>query len=145
MAIYNPGDIDDTYRWLIKPGIVQQPYSWIIVSGMPGTAPMWDSLSMAETLVYLIRRIRDVDPAKHPSITVCACGRASSYLTALAILLGCNVRVGKEDTIYKVPHRNDVITSNRQVVEETVAIARLLGREPMTGPEYREATGMKPF
>lgn len=29
--------------------------------------------------------------------------------------------------------------------EETVAIARLLDREPMTGAEYREATGMKPF
>ena len=145
LAIYNPGDIDDTYRWLIKPGIVKQPYSWIIVSGMPGTAPMWDSLSMAETLVYLIRRIRDVDPATHPSITVCSGGRASSYLTTLAILLGCNVRVGKEDTIYRIPHSNDVISSNKKVVEETVAIARLLGREPMTGPEYREATGMKPF
>lgn len=106
---------------------------------------MWDPLSMAETLIYMVRRIKDVDPAKHPSITVCACGRASAYLTTLAILLGCNVRVGKEDTLFKLPHRDELISSNKEIVEETVAIARLLGREPMTGPEFREALGMNPF
>ena len=144
-AVYNPGDIDDTYRWLIKPGIVKPPFYWGVVPGMPGGAPMSDVLSMAETMLYIIRRIKDVDQAKHPNIMVCSAGRASSYLTTLAILLGCHVRVGKEDTIYRYPHRNELIVSNKEVVEQTVAIARLLGREPMTGPEYREAVGMRPF
>ena len=106
---------------------------------------MWDPLGMAETLLHMIRRIKDVDKAENPSMTVAACGRASSYLTTLAILLGCNLRVGKEDTIYRVPHEDRVIVSNKEVVEQTVSIARMLSREPMTGPEYREATGMKPF
>ena len=61
------------------------------------------------------------------------------------MMLGCHVRVGKEDTIYRIPHSDDVIVSNKQVVEETVAIARLLGREPMTAAEYRTAFGMKTF
>jgi hypothetical protein len=30
-------------------------------------------------------------------------------------------------------------------VEKTVALARMLGREPMTGHEYRKSLGMKPF
>ena len=145
LAVYNPGDIDNTYRWLIQPGIVKPPFSWIVLPGMPGGSPMWDPLGMAETLLHMIRRIKDVDKAENPSMTVAACGRASSYLTTLAILLGCNLRVGKEDTIYRVPHEDRVIVSNKEVVEQTVSIARMLSREPMTGPEYREATGMKPF
>lgn len=145
LAVYNPGDIDNTYRWLIQPDIVKPPYAWIIVAGMPGGAPMWDPMSMTETLVYMLRRIRDVDPAKQPAVTVCACGRASSYLTALSIILGCSVRVGKEDTMYHMPHRNDPLISSQAVVEETVALARLLGREPMTGPEYRESLGMAAY
>jgi 3-keto-5-aminohexanoate cleavage enzyme len=80
-----------------------------------------------------------------PSITVAACGRASSYLTTLAMLLGCNVRVGKEDTIFKYPHNDEVTKSNKEIVEQTVTLARALGREPMTGPEYRKSLGMKPF
>lgn len=145
LAVYNPGDIDNTYRWLIKPGVVKPPLAWIVLPGMPGGSPMYDPMGMAETLIHMIRRIRDVDKAEPPCITVAACGRASSYLTALAILLGCNVRVGKEDTIYKIPHSDEVIVSNKEVVEQTVMIGRMLGREPMTGPEYREASGMKPF
>jgi len=145
LAVYNPGDIDNTYRWLIQPGIVKPPLSWIVLPGMPGGSPMYDTLGMTETLLHMIRRIRDVDKVEQPSITVAACGRASSYLTTLAILLGCNVRIGKEDTIYKRPNSDDVIVSNKEIVEQTVTIARMLGREPMTGPEYREALGMKPL
>jgi uncharacterized protein (DUF849 family) len=106
---------------------------------------MWNPLSMAETLIGIIRRIKDVDDAEHPMMVVAAAGRASSYLTSLAILLGCHVRVGKEDTIYTYPHSDEVIRSNKSVVEQTVAIARLLGREPMTGPEYRELAGIRPL
>lgn len=143
LAVYNPGDIDNTYRWLIQPGVVEPPFAWIVVAGMPGGAPMWDPLSMTETMLYMLRRIKDVDSATHPAVTVCACGRSSGYLTTLAMLLGCNVRVGKEDTMFMLPHRADPIVSNREVVEQVVAMARLLGREPMTGAEYRADLGMK--
>lgn len=145
LAVYNPGDIDDTWRWLIKPGLVEKPYSWIIVAGMPGGAPMWEPMSMTETLVYMIRRIKDVDPAPQPSICVCSGGRASFYLTTLAMLLGCNVRVGKEDSVYRLPISDANIVTNRETVEAAVAMARLLGKEPMTAAEYRQLTGMKPM
>ncbi|MGB9885987.1 MAG: 3-keto-5-aminohexanoate cleavage protein [Moorellales bacterium] len=145
LAVYNPGDVDNTYRWLIRPGIVQPPFCWLVLAGMPGNAPMWGPLSMAETILYTIRRIRDVCSQERSVVTICACGRASFYLVTLAILLGCHVRVGKEDTIYRLPHRDTVIVSNREIVEQTVAVARMLGREPMTAQEYRELTGMRPL
>jgi 3-keto-5-aminohexanoate cleavage enzyme len=143
LAVYNPGDIDNTYRWLIKPGIVKPPFVWGIVPGMPGGSPMWDPLGMVETVIHTIRRIKDIDKAEHPCIMVGAAGRASSYLTTLALMLGLNVRVGMEDTIYTSPLNDDVIVSNRDVVARTVAIAALLGREPMTAAEYRAAAGMR--
>ena len=141
LAVYNAGDIDNANRWLLKPGIVKHPYVWGICPGLPGGAPMWDPISMTETLVQMIRRIKEVDGREAPPIVVTSAGRGCSHLTTLAILLGCHVRVGMEDTIYRVPHKNDVIESNRQAVEQVVAIAELLGRKPMTADEYRKAMG----
>jgi 3-keto-5-aminohexanoate cleavage enzyme len=143
LAVYNAGDIDNSYRWLLKPGIVKPPFLWGVCPGLPGGAPMWDPISMAETLVQLIRRIREVDERKNPPIVVTSAGRASSYVTTLAMLLGCHVRVGKEDTIFRTPHKNDLIVTNKQAVEQTVAIASMLGREPMSAAEYREAVGLR--
>jgi 3-keto-5-aminohexanoate cleavage enzyme len=145
LAIYNAGDIDNAYRWLLKPGIVRPPFVWGVCPGLPGGAPMWDPISMAESLVQLIRRIKEVDGRRNPPIVVTSAGRASSYVTTLAILLGCHVRVGKEDTIFGWPHKNDLIVTNKQAVERTVAIASMLGREPMSAAEYREAVGLKAF
>jgi 3-keto-5-aminohexanoate cleavage enzyme len=145
LAVYNPGDVDTTYRWLIKTGIVKPPLLWGIVHGLPGAAPMCDPLSMTETLINTVRRIKDIDKAEYPLIMVTQAGRASVYQITLAMLLGLHVRVGMEDTIYKVPHRDDLVTSNKEEVERIVAIARMLGREPMTAAEYRQAVGMRPF
>lgn len=145
LAVYNPGDIDNTYRWLIQPGIVKPPFYWGVGPGMPGGAPMYDPLSMAETMMYMIRRIKDVDKSENPKILFLACGRGSSYVIALAMLLGYHIRVGKEDTIYRYPHRDDIIVSNREVVEQTVAMARLFSREPMTAAEFRADVGIQPF
>jgi 3-keto-5-aminohexanoate cleavage enzyme len=145
LAVYNPGDIDNTYRWLIRPGIVKPPLTWGVCTALPGASPMSNPLAMLETLLHMIRRIKEVDDDKRSNIVVTQSGRASSYLTTLAMLLGCHVRVGKEDTMYRYPHKDDVIVSNSQMVEQAVVIARQLGREPMTAAEYRQAFGMKPL
>jgi 3-keto-5-aminohexanoate cleavage enzyme len=142
IAVYNTGDVDNAYRWLIEPGIIKQTIEWAIVPGLPGCAPMWDTLSMCETLLGFIRRIREVDSSENPFIWVAAAGRASSYLTALSIALGLHVRVGKEDTLWKYPHRDEMIERNVDVVRDAVMQARQLGREPMKAAEYREIVGL---
>jgi 3-keto-5-aminohexanoate cleavage enzyme len=143
LAVYNLGDVDNADRFLIKTGILKQPYEWIVVPGMPGCCPMPNERAMCESLLSFVNRIREVDPAERPFIFVCSAGRATSYLTALAIVLGLHVRIGMEDTIWKYPHKDDLITSNRELVLSTIEIARQLGREPATADDYRRLVGLK--
>lgn len=145
IAVYNPGDIDNAYRWLIKPKIVKPPFFWGLTPGMPGASPMYDPIGMAETLIHMIRRIKDIDDCEDSLIQVCQSGRASTYLSTLAMLLGCHIRIGKEDTVFKVPHKDDRIVSCKQTVQDHVSIAKALGREPMTASEFREKIGLPPF
>jgi len=56
----------------------------------------------------------------------------------------------REHPRWKIPRKIAVIFdetagSDQEIVEQTVTLARSLGREPMTGPEYRKSLGMKPF
>ncbi len=143
IAVYNLGDVDNADRYLIKTGILKQPYEWLIVPGLPGCTPMPNPVAMCEGLLPFIYRIREIDPAKNPMIVVSAGGRASSYLTAFAIMLGLHVRIGMEDTVWRYPHRDELLKNNSQVVADTVHMARLLGREPATADEYRTMIGLK--
>lgn len=143
IAMYNLGDVDNAYRFLIKPGIIRQPYEWIICPALPGCYPMPNVRAMCEGLLMFINRIREIDPSDNPFICVTSPGRSSSYLTTLAILLGLHVRIGMEDTMWKYPHKDDVAKSNKETVESTVEIARRLGREPATADEYRKLVGLK--
>jgi len=141
IALYCDGDLDRAKQWLIEPGIPQEPLYWIYLpSYLTGGTPMPNEFAMVESLMWQVRRIREIDPAS--IIMVCAAGRASSYLSTMAMLMGLHVRVGMEDTIYKWPHKDDLIDSNAKVVADTVAIARALGRRPATANEFRRLLGL---
>jgi hypothetical protein len=56
----------------------------------------------------------------------------------------------REHPRWKIPRKIAVILdetarSDQEIIEQTVTLARALGREPMTGPEYGKSLGMKPF
>ena len=104
---------------------------------------MTNPKAMIEALLFFIRRIREVDPSDKPFITVSLSGRASSYITALTTLLGHHVRVGMEDTIYKYPHKEDILTTNTESVKIAIDIVEALGRRPATAEEYRKSLGIK--
>jgi len=141
IAIYCDGDLDRANRWLIEPGIITKPLYWLLLPsyGIGGT-PMANEFAMAESLIWQVRQIRQIDPES--VIMVCMAGRASSYLTTMAMLLGLHVRVGMEDTCFKWPHKDDRIGSNAEVVGQTMTIAKLLGRRPATANEYRALIGL---
>jgi uncharacterized protein (DUF849 family) len=137
--------VELAYRLLIKPGIVRKPYAWQILVNVPSLGTrMHDWMphprAMAETLLTMVHRIREIDPDSF--ILVCQSGRASIYLSTYAMLLGLHVRIGTEDTMWRYPHRDDIITSNQDVVRDHVALAHLLGRRPATGDEYRALIGL---
>ncbi|MHB9287921.1 3-keto-5-aminohexanoate cleavage protein [Halobacteriales archaeon Cl-PHB] len=136
MAVSTDADVHTAKRYLVDTDVVEEPYLWGILPGIPGASYMPDPATMAETLTSQVRRIRSL-PGEH-EIVVSAAGRASSHLATQAILLGCHVRVGMEDTPYQHPDSDDRIEDNGDEVERFATIARQLGREVATPDEYRE-------
>jgi 3-keto-5-aminohexanoate cleavage enzyme len=96
---------------------------------------------MVEVLMHYCNRIKEID--ENSQIVVCAAGRASNYLTTLALLLGHHVRVGMEDTVWKWPHRDELIKNNIETYLSTKQIVELLGREIVTPNEWREMLKMR--
>ena len=141
IAVYTDGDVDNARRLLIDSGLVEGPLTWLLLSGLPGCTPMYSPESMVDGLMRQVRLIRHVDP--DAVIVVCAGGRASSHVATLALLLGLHVRIGMEDTVWKWPHRDDLIDSNAAVFAMVRTIAESLGRELMTADEYRALSSRK--
>ncbi|NTE84564.1 3-keto-5-aminohexanoate cleavage protein [Agrobacterium tumefaciens] len=135
IAVYTDGDIDNARRLLIDSKVVSGPLTWLLLCGLPGCTPMYSSESMVDALMRQVRLIREVDP--EAIIMVCAGGRASSHVATLALLLGLHIRVGMEDTVWKWPHRDDLIEDNASIFRMMRDVARTLGRELMSGGEYR--------
>ena len=140
VAVYDDGDVDNAYRYLIKTGLLEQLYYWIILPTLPGGSPMHNPRQMVSGLMRLIELIYDID--RDSIIIVCAAGRASSYLAIFALLLGLHIRVGMEDTVWKYPHKDDLIQLNADHFRSFKAIAELMGRQVATGNEYRELIGL---
>ncbi|MAE93461.1 MAG: 3-keto-5-aminohexanoate cleavage protein [Deltaproteobacteria bacterium] len=141
IAVYSDGDIDNARRYLVETGLLRKPYYWILLPGLVGCSPMYTPMSMVDTLMGYVRRIREIDPDSR--IMCAAAGRASSHIATLSMLLGLNIRIGMEDTIWKFPHRDDLITSNSELYKQIVSIATALGREPASPDEYVEMMGLR--
>ncbi|MBK5229212.1 MAG: 3-keto-5-aminohexanoate cleavage protein [Actinobacteria bacterium] len=125
----------------IQEGVIKRPASWLLVPSSPyyGT-PMRNPMLMAKGLTHQIELIREVDP--EGLITVCASGRASSYLTGLAILLGHHVRPGLGESPWRFPHSDHFEDDSALLVRDVVDVARGLGRSPETPDGYRSLLGI---
>jgi 3-keto-5-aminohexanoate cleavage enzyme len=142
ISVYDDGDIDNARRFLVASGLLAKPYYWLVLPALPGCAPMHNPQQMVDGLMRMVRSIRDID--EDAFILVCAAGRASTYLATFAMLLGLHVRVGMEDTLWHLPHRDQIIQRNVDHFLQMRQIAALLGRELMTPAEYRLAIGLPP-
>lgn len=140
IGVYTDGDVDNARRFLIDTGLLESPVLWCILPSLPGCSPMYSPESMIDGFMRTVRLIREVDP--NSVIMVAAGGRASTYVATLAMLMGLHVRVGMEDTIWKWPHRDDLITNNAEQFKLAAGIAASLGREVATADEYRALIGL---
>ncbi|MGF1617307.1 MAG: 3-keto-5-aminohexanoate cleavage protein [Acidimicrobiia bacterium] len=140
IAIYTDADVDNADRYLIKSGLLEKPYFWVVLPALPGGSPMHNPDQMVLGLKRIVDSIRDIDPES--IISVCAAGRPSTYLATLAMIMGLHVRVGMEDTVWRFPHRDELIGSNLEHLEAVRDIASLLGRSVMSGSRYRELLGV---
>lgn len=140
LAVYTDADVSIANRFLIQSGLVELPAAWVVLPGLPGGSPVENPRQMMESLTRIVGSIRDIDP--DGVIIVCAAGHASTYLATQAALMGLHIRVGMEDTYYKWPHRNDLITSNLEAFELGKKIAEVVGRRVATPQETRQIMGL---
>ena len=101
---------------------------------------MRNPFAMVDVLMHYVRRIKEID--EDSNIMVCAAGRAGTYLATMALLLGLNIRIGMEDTVWLYPHQDIKISSNLQTFNKFRQIIESLGREITTADEYRKLLGM---
>jgi 3-keto-5-aminohexanoate cleavage enzyme len=142
IAVYSDGDVDNARRFLIDSGLLEPPFFWLVLPALPGCSPMYSPESMISGLTRYVNMIREI--SKDSIISVCAAGRASTYLSTLATLMGLNIRVGMEDTVYKWPHKDDRLTSNAEHFRLAHTIAQSLGRDLMSAQEYLALIGATP-
>lgn len=148
IVVHANGEIDLAERHLIRTGLLPNPNLWILLHGLPNRIPSYfreympNEKAMCQDLQFVVERIREIDPEGF--ITVCCAGRASKYLVTMALILGLNIRVGMEDTVWRYPHKDEKIKSNAEEVRWAIELARLLGREVMTPNEFRTVIGLEP-
>lgn len=115
---------------LVGEEILADPLHYDFVLGVPGGIA-----ATPANLVHLVSQIRS-----GATWTVAGMGRHQLSMATLAILMGGNVRVGFEDNIYY--SRGRLATSNAELVERVVRLAKELGREVATPTEAREILGL---
>ena len=139
--------IEIAQRLLIQPGLLQKPYYFLILIGSPllterrNHVYIPNAKAMCESLLYLVERIKEVDESS--IIMVCSAGRACRFMTTQALLLGLHIRVGMEDTVWRYPHKDEMIERNVDEVQDAIEIAKLHGYKILSANEFRTQIGLK--
>ena len=125
---------------LIERGLLEPPY---VINFVLHTPSQGSLRGTPENLVEMTRLVREriglgPDGAR---INVTSCGSTQNPISAMAMAMGLNVRVGMEDNVFF--RRGELVQSNPQLVERVVRIARELDREPATPDEARETLGVR--
>jgi len=129
VAIFEAGMIANTLR-LVDAGWIEPPFLFSFVLGQVGALP-----ATPKNLLFLSESI---PPGS--LWAVAGHGGHDLEMSALAMLMGGHARAGFEDNAYYRP--GELATSNAQLIERVVRIARDLGREIATPDEARAALGV---
>ncbi len=92
-----------------------------------------------ENLLFLYRTAKDA--IGDFVWSVCAAGQYQMKMGTAALLMGGNVRVGIEDSLYL--EKGQLAKSNAEQVENIVRIAKALDIEPATHDEGRKILGLQ--
>jgi uncharacterized protein (DUF849 family) len=129
IELFDSGDIHLAHR-LIADGDLEGPGLFSIVMGV-----RYGFDASPETLLYA----RNLLP-QGAAWTGFGIGRSALPMVAQSWLLGGNVRVGMEDTVYIA--KGEHVRSNGQLVRAAREVLRSLGVEPATPVEARTALGL---
>jgi 3-keto-5-aminohexanoate cleavage enzyme len=130
MAIFETGMIATCER-LAAHGLIASPMLFTFVMGLVGAIP-----AGPKNLLFLSET---VPPGSLWAIA--GYNGADLPMSALAMNMGGHVRAGFEDNAFYRP--GERATSNAQLIERLVRMAREIGREPATPDEAREMLAVK--
>jgi uncharacterized protein (DUF849 family) len=129
VEIFDTGMLDNAMH-LVKKGLFTQPLHVQFVMGAAGGIP-----ASIENLIYLIRQL-----PTGATWSAFGIGRHHIPIMAASMLLGGHVRVGFEDNIY---YKKGVLaSSNAQLVERAIRLAREFGRDVASAAEARAYFGL---
>jgi 3-keto-5-aminohexanoate cleavage enzyme len=131
VEIYDTGHLG-VMMDLLKKGLLTEPLQVSFVMGTKGGMPGDPTL-----LAYLVREL-----PPDTSWQVIAIGRVNLPMTAIGLAMGGNARTGLEDTLRVRPH--ELATSNAQLVEQLVGVAKSLNRQPATVSEVIDRLRLSP-
>lgn len=114
---------------MIKEGVIEKPYWVQMLYGGSGVFPCAENMMLASRML----------PAES-MMSIIGVGACQTAMITLGIILGHHVRVGLEDNFFYGPH--ELATSNAQMVERIVRIAKELGRPIATPSQAREMMGI---
>ncbi len=111
-------------------GKLEDPLHFQFVLGTP-----WGAPATPKSLLYLYEHI-----PSNATWSVIGIGKAHLPISMMALIMGGHIRVGMEDNIY---YESGVLaTSNAQLVERIVRIAREYGRDVASPAEARQILGL---
>uniref|UniRef100_UPI0038B3C46F 3-keto-5-aminohexanoate cleavage enzyme n=1 Tax=Microaerobacter geothermalis TaxID=674972 RepID=UPI0038B3C46F len=123
--IFEVGMISNALK-LVKLGLLHPPLHFDFVMGVPGGIP-----ATPKNLLHLVEQIPEGS-----TWTVAGIGRWQLPMAAHALLWGGHVRVGFEDNLFY--EKGILATSNAQLVERVVRLAREIGRDIASPDEARK-------
>ncbi len=128
-------------RFFIDSGVLKPPYLLNVCAGTHDSAPTGGNPFGFINMLMLYNAF----PKKDIVMGMVAAERNWMPMTVLGIMLGVDiVRIGMEEPVYMYPHKDDLITSNAEVVRKIKVIANELGREIATPAEAREILKIDP-
>jgi 3-keto-5-aminohexanoate cleavage enzyme len=128
VAVFEAGMIANSMR-LADEGWIEPPFLFSFVLGQVGALP-----ATPKNLLFLSETV----PAGSLWSVAGHCGH-DLRMSSLAMHVGGHARAGFEDNPYYRP--GDLATSNAQLIERLVRIAREIGREPVSPAEARAILG----
>ncbi|MDI6915811.1 MAG: 3-keto-5-aminohexanoate cleavage protein [Desulfitobacteriaceae bacterium] len=133
LEVYDVGHINNI-RFFVEKGVLKKPVYIQFVLGILGGIP-----ATSENLQFLLKTAKE--QLGEFNWSVAAAGKAQMSMGTAGLLLGGNVRVGLEDSLYLEKGRKAV--SNADQVKKIKAIAESLGIETATPDEAREILHLK--
>lgn len=123
-------------KWFVDQGMINPPFFIQFVLGILGGAG-----TDLENLQHLNRMADKLFGPENYEWSVLGAGRQQMNMASQAALLGGNLRVGLEDSLYI--GRGELAVSNAQQVEKIRTIVEALGLEVASPDEARERLGLK--